>query len=220
MLIIKEKTNEFVSSNESKIKTSMRYLSFLLIIIVNTTLFSQSIEEKANTAKDVDYMTEKEKKVVMYHNIARLDGAYFIKNYLDPFMAQTDEYSKNSDYYSLIRKLKKIKNLPILQPAEDLTKMAKEHAKTSGKTGHVGHRGYNQRSDKYCKEYTYYSENCDYGVDDPLEVVIDLLIDEGVPSKGHRENILDPKMDAIGVGYAPHKKYDVNVVCEFGKRKK
>ncbi|MCB0478248.1 MAG: CAP domain-containing protein [Crocinitomicaceae bacterium] len=197
----------------------MKIWAFLLIIIVNGGLLAQTIEEKANTAKNANYLTEKEQKVVFYHNIARLDGEYFIKNYLEPFMAKTTEYSKNADYSTLVRELKKIKDLPVLEPAQDLTTMAKEHARTSGKTGHVGHRGYNQRSDKYCKDYSHYSENCDYGVDDPLEVVIDLLIDEGVSSKGHRKNILDPKVNTIGVGYAPHKTYDVNVVCEFGKKK-
>jgi len=207
-----------VNFNESKIKTSMRLIAFLLIIIVNPLLYGQTIEEKANTAEGADYMTKKEQLVVYYHNIARLDGAYFIKNYLEPFMDTTPEYKRNADYSSLIRALKKVKNLPVLEPAEDLTTMAKEHAKTSGKTGHVGHRGYNSRSKKYCSDYKYYSENCDYGVDHPLEVVIDLLIDEGVPGKGHRENILNPKVNTIGVGYAPHKTYVVNVVCEFGER--
>ncbi|MEZ4938097.1 MAG: CAP domain-containing protein [Crocinitomicaceae bacterium] len=196
----------------------MKIWAFLLIIIVNASGFAQTIEEKANTAKNATFMSDKERKVVFYHNIARLDGVYFIENYLDPFMEKTTDYSKNADYNSLVRELKKVKNLPVLNPTEDLTNMAKEHAVTSGKTGHVGHRGYNIRSDKYCKDYSYYSENCDYGVDDPLEVVIDLLIDEGVPGKGHRENILNPDVNSIGVGYAPHKTYEVNVVCEFGKK--
>ena len=163
-------------------------------------------------------MSMKEQMVVYYHNIARMDGVYFIKHYLEPFMDTTKDYKRNADYNSLVRALKKIKNLPVLEPAEDLTKMAKDHAKTSGKTGHVGHRGYNSRTKKYCGAYKFYSENCDYGVDDPLEVVIDLLIDEGVPGKGHRENILNPRVNTIGVGYAPHKTYNVNVVCEFGER--
>lgn len=197
----------------------MRLFTFFLIIIVNTSLFSQTIEEKANTAKDATYLSEKEQKLIMYHNIARLDGVYFIKKYLDPFVAKSSDYSRNSDYNSLIRILKKTKDLEVLKPAQDLTKMAKEHAVSSGKTGHVGHRGYNSRSAKYCKEYSYYSENCDYGVDDPLEVVIDLLIDEGVSSKGHRDNILNPEVNTIGVAYAPHSKYSVNVVCEFGMKK-
>lgn len=209
---------ESLNFNGSKIKTSMRISVFLLIIIVNSWGISQTVEEKANTAKDANYMSEKEQKVVFYHNIARLDGEYFIKTYLDPFMEKTTEYEKNADYYSLIRRLKKVKGLPLLMPAEDLTEMAKEHARSSGKTGHVGHRGYDSRAKKYCENYKTYSENCDYGVDDPLEVVIDLLIDEGVPGKGHRENILDPDMNTIGVGYAPHKTYVVNVVCEFGQR--
>ncbi len=204
--------------NGSKIKTSMRLIAFLLIIIVNVSLNAQSIEERANTAKDATYMTKKEQQVVYYHNIARIDGAYFIEKYLDPFIEKSDDYSKNADYKSLIRTLKKVKNLPILEPVKDLTTMAKEHAKSSGRTGHVGHRGFNSRSKKYADSYKFNSENCDYGVDDPLEVVIDLLIDEGVPSKGHRENILNEKVNVIGVGYAPHKNYEVNVVCEFAER--
>ena len=196
----------------------MRLLSFFLIIIVKVSVLGQTIEERANTASNASYMSEKEKKVVFYHNIVRLDGNYFIQHYLEPFMDTTKEYSKNSDYNSLIRELKKVKNLPLLMPEEDLTNMAKDHAKTSGRTGHVGHKGYDARAKKYCKAYAYYSENCDYGIDDPMEVVIDLLIDEGVPGKGHRKNILNDQINSIGVGYAPHKTYIVNVVCEYGKK--
>jgi uncharacterized protein YkwD len=218
MLNLSDLLFKFVPFNESKIKTSMRIMAFLLIIIVNAALYGQTIEERAHTAKNASYLSEKEQLVVYYHNIARIDGSYFIKKYLDPFMDTTDEYTRNADYSSLVRELRKVKDLPILQPAEDLTKMAKEHAKNSGRTGHVGHKGYNARSKKYCDAYSFYSENCDYGVDHPMEVVIDLLIDEGVPGKGHRENILNPKANTIGVGYAPHKEYIVNVVCEFGKK--
>src|ERR1035437_5710318 len=68
--------------------------------------------EKANTAKDVDYMTKDEKKVIFYTNLVRLKPELFSETYLQQYLdsLQTDslEYKKESAYIvSLQRDLKR-----------------------------------------------------------------------------------------------------------------
>jgi uncharacterized protein YkwD len=46
--------------------------------------------------------------------------------------------------------------------------------------------------------------------------VLQLLIDEGIEDLGHRNNILNPRFNSIGVSIKPHKSYDYNCVMSFG----
>jgi uncharacterized protein YkwD len=61
----------------------------------------------------------------------------------------------------------------------------------------------------------WYGENCSYGEDTPIGVVIQLLVDEGVRDLGHRKNILSYEFKRIGIGYAKHTRYGINCVQEF-----
>ncbi|MCZ6692800.1 MAG: CAP domain-containing protein, partial [Bacteroidetes bacterium] len=58
-------------------------------------------------------------------------------------------------------------------------------------------------------------ENCAYGLYSPLDIVMGLLIDEGVSDLGHRKNILNPDYKVIGVAIRPHKSYGTNCVQDF-----
>jgi uncharacterized protein YkwD len=45
-----------------------------------------------------------------------------------------------------------------------------------------------------------------------------LLIDDGIESLGHRKNILEPKYQWIGIAIEPHKTYRTNCVMDFAER--
>jgi hypothetical protein len=47
-----------------------------------------------------------------------------------------------------------------------------------------------------------------------LEIVLQLLIDEDVPSLGHRRILLE-KYQTIGVSIQPHSHYGFNAVLDF-----
>jgi uncharacterized protein YkwD len=67
------------------------------------------------------------------------------------------------------------------------------------------------------KKYTEVGENIYYGPYTPLEIVIQLLIDDGIEDLGHRKNLLSPKFNSIGVAIKPHKTYEYNCVMGFGQ---
>lgn len=179
--------------------------------------WDQSVLEKCNTAKDVTYMTDQEKEVIFLCNLARWDGKLFSETYLKQYIDST-ETEKNSYVTSLFSDLKKVKKIKSLQPAEDLYKAADEHAIESGKKGSIGHQKVDARFKKHAPSYNDSAENCDYGNDQAIDIVMSLLIDEDVPNKGHRKNILDKDMTHVGVSIREHKKYDYNCVMDFGKK--
>jgi uncharacterized protein YkwD len=57
-----------------------------------------------------------------------------------------------------------------------------------------------------------YNENIAYGrFPTGRDVVVDLIVDDGVPDRGHRTNIFNPNVHFVGVGCGPHRVY--GMVC-------
>jgi uncharacterized protein YkwD len=169
---------------------------------------------KANTAQDADYLSNEEKLVILITNLARLDGPLFSETFLNSYLEGED---KNKYSKSLYKDLKSVKNLQPFYPEKDLYNAALGHAIKSGKNGQVGHQGFDARFKPLMKKYNSVAENCAYGYDKAVDIALELLIDEDVPSLGHRVNMLNPELNSIGVSIQPHKSYRFNCVMDFGK---
>jgi uncharacterized protein YkwD len=182
-------------------------------------VWSQAILQKANTAKDVTFLNSKEKEVVFYLNLVRLDPKLFSESYLKKYVDSTKIQTNYTR--SLKKTLEKTTPMEALVPQGDLSQIAKTHAIKSGKESKTGHGNFTERIKKAEAGYSgYMGENCDYGDHSALEIVMRLLIDEGIKDLGHRENILDPKYFNVGLSIQPHKRYIYNCVMDFGGRKK
>ena len=208
----------------------MKSFNFFLIgifIFFSNSLFSQDkyfsqwkkeVCDKANTAKSVNYLTETEKEVIYLMNLARLDGALFSKTYLNKFFDQGNNKT-NSYAKSLIVELSNLKGLSVLYSDKQLFNAASFHATDIGKAGLVSHNStdgttFSVRVRKY-KPSGCLAENCQFGYNDALSIVCDLLIDEGIESLGHRINILNPSHNSVGVAIREHKEYGVCCVQDF-----
>jgi hypothetical protein len=174
-----------------------------------------SIIELANTAKNIDYLSDEEKKVIFIVNLVRMKPKLFANTILKKYI-NVNEIKENSYVSSLIKDLMSMKPLNPLYPNKGLYDCANYHAKYTGEKGIVGHQNSDMRFKKYAPNFDYTGENCHYGSNDPLNIVIDLLIDEGVPSLGHRKNILNSGFVYLGVSIQPHKTYEYTTVMCFG----
>lgn len=200
-------------------KTAIFLIMIITTLCGNAQTFSQwsSQEiEKANTAKNTN-LSEQEKLVFLYCNLARLDGEKFAKTYAKNKLSGSSSY-----IVSLKKDLENTKNLPMLYPDQNLCYTAAYHANDMGKTGGVGHsstdgKSFSQRVRSYYNG-GYIGENCSYGYSDAIDIVMQLLIDENTPSLGHRKNILRPDFKAMGVSIKPHKGYRFNCVQDFGDK--
>lgn len=205
----------------------MRRICFVIIVVLTffigeikaqnpLSVFSEEWNDSffidANTAKDVAYMTEREKDVIWILNLARMDPQLFnetvVKDYDKPYPYRS---IKKSPYkQSLIRYLDTLDiELPLLYPKKELFTTAYCHAVTAGKKGYTGHK----RQSPSCKLYNA-AECCDYGNETALDIVMSFLVDEGVPNLGHRI-ICFGNYSLIGVAIQPHKTYRINTVINF-----
>jgi uncharacterized protein YkwD len=103
--------------------------------------------------------------------------------------------------------------LDSLTLSAELTRAARDHADDQRYTGSIGHTGsdgssVDTRARRYGTWLTSISENIDYS---PMargsDVVQNLLVDDGVPDRGHRRNIYEPTAKVIGIACGPHPRY-------------
>ena len=171
-----------------------------------------------HTANKSEYLNEEEKKVVLFMNMARHDGPLFEETFLQSYL-EDNHIERSKDVKSLIRDLKKTSGLQPLQIEEDLTSVAQGHAIKTGKSGRVGHQNFKKRFEPLMgNPYNQVGENCSYGYALAIDIVLSLLIDEGISDVGHRKNILNVEFNSVGVAIRPHKGYRVNCVIDFGRQ--
>jgi hypothetical protein len=177
-----------------------------LNITYNRLSFEPWNDEKylvANSAENEDYLSQKEKDVFYYLNLVRMNPPLFADTYLLKHSGQP-----NNEYeISLYDELKAMEPLPCLQPNKLCWESAKCHAISAGEKGYVGH------DRDGCDSY-FWGECCQYGPSEPLSILLQLLIDDGVPSLGHRRICLG-SYDELGVSIQPHNVYGSNAVLDF-----
>lgn len=169
---------------------------------------------KCNTAANASYLSSDEKEIIYILNLIRTNPVLFCNTVLKKYPAASGKGYLTDDkfyYQSLVNTLAKMQPINILTPDKACFESAKSHALSSGINGYVGHKRITVGSEN---KKTYNGECCDYGNSDPLEIVLSLLIDEGVPSLGHRNLILN-SYNKVGVSIKPHKKYGTNAVIDF-----
>lgn len=186
-----------------------------------------------NTASDVKYLSPFEKEIILEINKLRSDPGSYAEDYMTPLR----KYYKNkllfypgdhplmttegiSALNECIRYLKKQQPLPLLYPVEGLCKAAHAHVKDqshSGKTGHAGsdHSNVKERIERYGRWNVRIAENIAYGKLSVQQVIIYLLIDDGVRSRGHRKNFLNPDFQVVGVAAGNHPRFNNMYVMDF-----
>ncbi|MEL6939212.1 MAG: CAP domain-containing protein [Cyanobacteria bacterium J06598_1] len=103
---------------------------------------------------------------------------------------------------------------PILA-SPPVARAAKAHAQDqqTGQTGHTSSDGtsFLQRLSQFGVHGGGIGENISYGAADAEDVMMKLLIDDGVPSRGHRVNIFAASWEKVGVGCGTHATYAPSV---------
>ncbi len=157
-----------------------------------------------------NYATRVEKQVYHYLNYARTRPKEFCEKFIMP------TYDKNNWYQrTLVETMMNLAPMGTLLPGRKLYISAECHAKVSGKAGKVGHsRIKDPKTKQKCDEY-FMGECISYGMDEGLDVILQLLYDYEVPSLGHRKICLSQWYSNVGISIQPHALYGYNCVLDF-----
>lgn len=116
--------------------------------------------------------------------------------------------------------LERQRPLEPLRQAPELAAVAFDHASAQGREGGVGHVGSDGASlgERLRRRGVFASsaaEDISYGYRTPQDVVRQLIVDSGIPSRGHRNNIFGATYREAGVGCGGHPQYGVMCVIDF-----
>jgi uncharacterized protein YkwD len=116
-----------------------------------------------------------------------------------------------------VRFLKKARPLPPLTLSSGMSRAAADHCAEQIE-GQLGHDGADRSSpgDRISRYGTWsagWGENISYGQKTARGIVLTLIIDDGVRSRGHRKNIFSPKFNYAGAAFGPHARY--RTVCSI-----
>jgi hypothetical protein len=188
-----------------------------------------------DTAANVDYLTGIEKDVILEMNKVRTNPKKYAELYIQPRL----KYYSGKDYSvpgqitiltqegvtavnGCITALNRASSVGILVPERGLSLAAKDHVTDQSKTGQTGHNGSDRSTpETRMKRYGVFGgtwtlgENIAYGNTAGREIICSLLIDDGVPNRGHRTNIMNRAFTQTGVAYGTHTQYRTSCTITY-----
>jgi uncharacterized protein YkwD len=206
-----------------KISFFIRLFLFLFLI----TGLVQSID-----AEQPDYLSPLEKAIVREINAARTNPKgyalllerykkYYEKKFLR-LPGETPILTKEGVEVVIeaIRFLHSMKSVHPLTPSRGMSRGARDHVTDQGSSGSSQHRGSDgsqpwDRVSRYGTWERSIGENIAYGSGKARDIVLFLIIDDGVPGRGHRKNVFNPDFRVIGVAFGRHATYRTVCVITF-----
>lgn len=217
----------------------MQHLLILFFSILFWTGSSETLQEEKvwsaelNTSKNAVYLTDLEKQVILELNKVRSNPKRFAEEYLEDLQTAFDgklfTYPGQDPVITregivplieCIKVLKESGSAPILMPVQGLANAAAELVTDQQKHGGIGHitqKGLTpqKRIEKYGNWDICSAEDITYGSFEARQIVIALLIDDGVPDRSHRKNILNKCFHYAGTNYGKHPNYLSMCVIDY-----
>ena len=175
---------------------------------------------------------EVEKELFLLHNKIRQDPQSYIpklKDYLKYFRNKIyhppgedpiQTYEGPEAFEDAIQFLKTQKPVGPLELHDHLTYACRDHANDIGDKGLTSHEGtttknISERLERYCEWDGACSESIDLGFKVAENILINLIVDDGVSNRYQRLNIFNGKFKYIGIGAAAHREYGICVVIGY-----
>lgn len=164
----------------------------------NTTLTPAVPNKQVNNAEVLNVtLTSREQEMINEINLLRTNPARYctyVEEYLQKHDADEEVKQAAKELVGILKKLKSLNPLTI-NPV--MYNDARQHGLLMAKKNVFEHSS------------LPYAENLSLGYKDIRDAIVDLLIDEGIPDRGHRKNLLSEKIKHVAIYELPGKIQDI-----------
>ncbi len=207
-------------------------LKISLILLLMSWLTPLIVFAESGQIGQANYLSPLEKEVVQEVNLARTSP----KSYAS-FLEQLKTYYKGKilnlpgetpvltqegvvAVTEAIGFLRSLNPISPLDPSKGMSLGAKDHVRDLKWSGNSQHRGSDksqpwERVNRYGTWQKGIGENIAFGNDKARNIVMALIIDDGVPHRGHRKNIFNSNFRVMGVACGEHPHYQTVCVITF-----
>lgn len=171
-------------------------------------------------------------KVIQEHNKVRTDPSSYIEkiqNLMKHFRGNVlykpredpvNTYEGKAAFDEAIEFLRKQHPVDALTPDDRLSLACKDHTNDIGPKGNASHESsdgktVSDRIEKYCEWDGACSENIDLGTSCAEDLIINFIVDDGIPQRLQRRNLFSPELKFIGVAAGEHKEYKIGTVVNY-----
>jgi uncharacterized protein YkwD len=184
------------------------------------------------SSNNVNYLSPIEQQVIAEINQVRTNPSVYIKKldnlrqYFDGNLLKLPEkipLQTNEGVFAVdeaIQFLQNVKPVPSIEPSKGMSLASRDLASDQAINGGIGHTGsdgstFGQRLNRYGSWQGSIAQNISYAKDTAEGIVMQWLIDDGVPKRGHRSNIVNPSYQQVGVAYGLHPQWRVMCVLDL-----
>ncbi len=208
----------------------MRRIITVLAVIVGVTVYASNHLPLNEGVTNLSFLSQFEKDVVTELNILRTSPLSYVKHLQQrrsyyqgkiirrpgKISIMTHEGVKAVD--EAISYIKSRSKLGSMKVSRGMSLAAKKYAKYQGRTGATGHYSGGttpaSRVNQYGSWLYTIGENIYYGWNTGRDVILALLIDDGVLSRGHRVNMFNRVFNVVGIGCSMHRRYRYTCVMD------
>jgi uncharacterized protein YkwD len=208
-----------------------KYVALLLLLVAVVFINNPSInaQTKSNALSATNLSSTPERDLLTEINDARAHPQVYA-SYLEKLkpMFTGKEYRRTgqpalmteegwSAVEDAIKFLQATKPAPPLRLSQGLYLAAQSHVKDQSSSGRVGHKGSDstfieERLKPYGTWQGGIGENITYGNESARERILNWLIDDGVPSRGHRRRLLSNDYNVAGISCGAHPEFSAMCV--------